>query len=191
MLDPHAISPSPDWHYIAGGAADADGIKLSFASPTAVTEYTGGQLDGVIGVLPIRPTMLIEIATSAQPGAYNIVDPFVITGLDYAGNEITENIKLLTTGGADTVTGLKPFAKVTKVKSPAHPLGTGAITIGVGDWAFSPPARKLKSRVAGAIPVYTSTGVLEALTLAVGDELNLVIPRIAKSAAAFPFIVFR
>lgn len=190
MLDPHAISPSPDWHRIIAAWASANAIKLAFASPTVVTDYSGGAIDGALAA-GIRPTCRIEITTSAVASVYNTTDPFIITGKGYSGEDLTEKITLTQLGGGETVSGVLPFARVTGIRSPAHLLGTGSITIGTGDMAFNPPARKLRSQVAGVIPVYTSTNVLEALTLAVGDELDIVIPRIGKAAGAFPFIVFR
>lgn len=190
MFEPNDTSPSPDWHQIAATWASANAIKTAFATPTVETEYSGAGINGAMAA-GIRPTAHIEIATTLQANAYSIAAPFVITGVDYKGSPIEESIFLTQVSGNEVVSSTKPFAKVTKIKSPAHPLGTGSIQVGIGDLGFDPPARRILARAAGAIPTYTATKVLEPLTLAVGDKLDVCISRISKTAAVFPFVVMR
>jgi len=129
-------------------AADADGIKLSFASVATATSYTGAALDGVVGVAAMSPPRNITVTTAGVTPA-DAPATLTVVGVDINGDAISEAIAIPQT--ATIAVGAKAFAKVTSLALTAGD-GTGALlTVGFG--ALIGLGEKLVTRAGFSGPV--------------------------------------
>ena len=183
--------PSPEWYQVSSAWEVTNAIKLAIATSTSAVSYTGAQLDGAVGQGAISPSKLVEVTSSAVASVYNTTNPIVFTGLDYAGNVITDSVRLTAVGGGETVMGVKAFSSVTKIDVPAMLLGTGQLSFGVGDLCFEPPARNFEAGAAGTFKLIAQSGLACNVTLLSGAVRNVAVKRVDKTNATFPFIVYR
>lgn len=116
--------------YTSEPAADVNAIKASFASAAAAQDFSGADLDGVVGTAVMDAPRNITITTSSS-GDIDAVD-VVITGRDVNNRALTETITL-TDAGNTTDVGLSAFRTVTRVQIPAQSGTGGAIEIGFGE----------------------------------------------------------
>jgi hypothetical protein len=112
-------------------AADDDAIVLPRATSTLPVTLSGVGLDGVVGGATLNPRRGLSIETTPAPGAYNDVDPVVVTYLDWLDIERTAEF-LLTEDGGDAILYAGGEAKaVVRVEIPAQQLTTGEIRVGL------------------------------------------------------------
>lgn len=113
------------WTGVEAVAASATGLLAAFADTGVLQTITTG-----FAVPACAKNVTATITgTAADVAAVSIT----VSGLDIAGNAITEVLPAFTLNTLGTVVGSKAFAKVTKVSSPAHD-GTGvSISIGWGE----------------------------------------------------------
>lgn len=111
-------------------AADVDAIKTSFASAATAQDFSGADLDGVVGTATMDPPRNVTITTSLHADIDAV--PVTITGTDVDGNVLTEDITL-TDGGGTTDAGASGFASVSRIQIPNQSGPGGAIEVGFGD----------------------------------------------------------
>lgn len=99
---------------------------------TDTAEQTITTFDGTL-TLPIAPGRALQITTSPATGAYNTVDPILITGSLDGGGTHTDKVYLTDTDGGETVIGTWSFTEPTEIVIPAQLLTTGALTFGFYD----------------------------------------------------------
>ena len=131
----------PVFHEVIGAAT------LGVAAVLAAQTCTGSEVEIETGILAMdRPRRLTATSGGTAADIKNI--QVTIDGLDEYGTVIQEVMPVFTLNTATTVTGVKNFAKVTKITIPAHD-GTAATT-SVG--------------AAGLPEVADTDGVMAALT---------------------------
>ena len=103
--------------YTAPPAAVSAAILAATASSTTAQTYQAGALSGSIGSGVISPPRNITVTTA---GATPTHAPATVTvnGFDAQGGALTETITGVN-GGAATYAGIKCFAKVTSISTPA------------------------------------------------------------------------
>ncbi|MFZ5816296.1 MAG: hypothetical protein ACOY93_13530 [Bacillota bacterium] len=108
-------------HYqVTAAAADPDGVLAA----TALTAQTAEVSTGITS--PDVPRNLTVVGNAA-----GIAGNVVITGTNFAGEEITETFAL---NGDTPVVGTKAFKKVTRISLPAEThAGTDTVSVGWGD----------------------------------------------------------
>ncbi len=117
-----------EWANLA--AADANAIKASFASSASAEDFSGSDLDGVVGTGEMDPPRNLTITTTSHADI-DAVD-VVITGTDVDNATLTDTITL-TDAGNTTDVGTSAFKTVTRVQIPAQGGIGGALEIGFGD----------------------------------------------------------
>lgn len=120
--------------YAAAALLVANGIKTSFATSVTPTTLVPADFDGTshaAGVLDLPRTVTITLSNTA--GAFNAVDPIVITGRRSGGARVTESLTPATTGGNATLRGVQGFDVIESIFIPAQGSGGGTFTIGVQD----------------------------------------------------------
>jgi hypothetical protein len=111
-----------------GLAADADAILATGgASSGSIQTLTGASLNGVVGIGSMVPARALSMTFSNH--ADWDATTAVITGVDAAGNTITENFAI-PNGGNTTVNGTKLFRRVTQIAIPAQSGAGGTFTVG-------------------------------------------------------------
>lgn len=128
-------------------ALDDDGIKTSIATVAAITEYSGAALNGAVGAGTMTPPRNIIITTGGVTPA-NAPATATITGYDVKGRKMTETITVAQT--AAVATGVKCFARVTKINLPAADGVAATLKFGFG--ALFGLAEPVRTR-AGARPI--------------------------------------
>lgn len=108
--------------------ADADAILATGATTTGLQALTGASLDGATGRSVMSPARKLSLTLSNH--ADWDASTATITGLDEAGNVISENFTI-PNGGNATVAGSKLFRRVTQVSIPAQSGTGGTFTVGV------------------------------------------------------------
>jgi hypothetical protein len=130
--------------FSAPAVADPNGIKESFASLAATAvEYTGTDLDGVVGTADMDPPRNITVTTGAGGTPGDSPSEAYITGKGIDGVERTETIALSQSAGTDV--GAYAFVSVSKVALKGDGAGTGA-ALEVGFGTLMGLSKKLKSR---------------------------------------------
>jgi len=109
-------------------AADVDAIKASFASSASAEDFSGADLDGVVGVAEMVPPRNVTFTTSVHADIDAVA--VVITGTDINGAALTETVTLTDGGGTDV--GAKAFSTVSRIEIPAQAGAGGAVEIGFG-----------------------------------------------------------
>lgn len=138
--------------------ADVDAIKASFASSAAAEDFSGADLDGVVGLGEMDAPRNITITTTSNADI-DAVD-VVITGTDINRRVISEIITLTDAGNVTDV-GLVAFRTITRVQIPAQSGSGGAIEIGFG--ALMGLSKPLVSR-AGLEAVITEIAIGAVVT---------------------------
>jgi hypothetical protein len=118
---------------VAGGNWDSAAIATG---ETAAVDFTGGQ-DEAADVLtaaitnPGAPRSITATAggTAADIGAIQVT----VVGIDYNGEDITEDLPAFTVNTAGTVQGSKAFREVTSITIQAHDGVLATTSIGFGD----------------------------------------------------------
>lgn len=181
---------SPNFQTIAATWVDDDAIKTSIATSTSAQSYTGAGLNGAIGAAEIDLPKSISITTGASGATYNVTDPIRITGLDWRGDVIYEDVLLTAAGGGETLQTTKGFAFVTALTVPAQ-LGTGGtFKFGILDLVFNHGARLLRHGAAGTVVVRTQAGKSRSLVGLEGEKQDVIISRIVAAGTTFPFTVY-
>lgn len=133
-------TPLPRRTKTYAAVAVVDAIKTAIATSLAVATYTGAALNGGYAnpgpasfVASGRVWQTVSATTSAQPGAYNVIDPIMFTGTDADGTTQTESVYLTAVNGNETVAGVLPFRTVTSIAVPAQALDTGQFQFGAHD----------------------------------------------------------
>ena len=130
----------PAWVLAADSTADADAVRLATTNTTSSVTWSGASLNGVVGVATVNAARAVTVTTSASAGAFNIVNPILVTGLLGPGNggvSHTEEFYLTAVNGAQTITGIWKFASVSSITRPGQTLAAGTISVG---YAASPEA---------------------------------------------------
>lgn len=109
--------------------ADVDAIIATILSASTAQTLSGGSLDGVVGGGEMFPPRNVTLTLSSH--ANWDATTAVVTGYDQEGNVIQESL-LIPDAGAATVTGVKPFTKVTSLYIPAQSGASGTATMGFG-----------------------------------------------------------
>lgn len=155
-------------------AKSANGIIAAFACSTAATTKTSG-----FAAMPFARNVS---ATAAATTAAHIKDVQVkITGLNAAGEVITEDLPAFTDDTPGIVTGALAFASITKVEVPAMDGASATVSIGWGDaigvgyllahnTVQMPYKDNTKETVAPTVT--TSATLLEANTVLLNNALN-------------------
>lgn len=115
--------------------ADTDGIIKDAAALNVdtVTTVLKAVFDGAVGGdLGSRWGRNVTITASAAVGVGTEVI-VTVTGRDYLGQPITENITVTHANGTDTQSGLKAFKEVTKLYSDGGGSADETIEVGFGD----------------------------------------------------------
>jgi hypothetical protein len=118
--------------YTAATITDADGVKTSFATTTAVQTFTAGSLNGAAitsGVLDLPRSL--TVALSNTTGAFT-TDPIVITG-KRGGATVTASFTPADANGNATLARPQAFDSISEVVVPAQVLTTATMLIGVQD----------------------------------------------------------
>lgn len=141
----------PAWVLAADSTADADAIRLATTNTTGAVTWSGAGLNGVVGGDSVYAARAVTVTASTSAGAFNIVDPILVTGLLGVGNggvEHTEELYFTSVNGGQTITGIWKFASVSSITRPAQTLAAGTISVG---YAASPEATNgsLVKRAAG------------------------------------------
>lgn len=145
-------------------AAILDGILRARATSTSdatVTSFDGTAAGTALDVA--RPLVAI---TSAAPGAYNVDEPIVVTGLDGAGRTIQVDIPLTKVNGGERAQSVWRLVRPLSAFIPAQLTTTGTIRIG---YAASPLARE-------GSPILEHTGFEEILVASPGEWIHLAQP---------------
>ncbi|NUP10880.1 MAG: hypothetical protein HOW73_32955 [Polyangiaceae bacterium] len=178
-----------------GFAVDND-IKRAVATSTSAQVYSGAALDGPASKVPFiqygikAPRRTLTVTTTAVVGAYNTTDPVIFRGM-LDGAVAWASVKLISSGGGETVGTSAPLEIVESVEAPAMLLNTGNIRFGVGDAVFGPelPVR-IVAGAAGVFKVRTALGIDRDLSMTAGEIEDLQIQRVLRSNATFPLTVF-
>jgi flagellar capping protein FliD len=181
---------SPNFQTIAATWVDDDAIKTSIATAVSAQSYSGGALNGAIGAGEIDLPKSISITTGANASTYNLVDPIRITGTDWRGQTITEDVLLTNAGGGETVQTTKGFATVTSIAIPAQLTTGGTFKIGILDLVFNEPARSIRHGGAGTIVVKQQNGKSRSLVGIEGERQPTLISRVVAAGSTFPFTVY-
>lgn len=112
-------------------AADPDAIKTTFSSVASAVEYTGDDLDGLIGGSEMVPARNIDVTNLGTGTPADAPATLTVTGIGPDGNEHTEDISVPQT--AATTAGLRLFSKVTKLAFTAGDGTAAELTVGFGD----------------------------------------------------------
>lgn len=114
-------------------AADTDAILTSQSSSDTRQEYTGSDLDGVVGTDEMVPPRNITITTSASADI-DAVDVIVRGFIRNADGELVaqeEDITLSDAGGA-TDSGTRAFSTISEIIVPEQSGGGGTLEVGFG-----------------------------------------------------------
>ncbi len=119
--------------------ADTDAFKTAIATAITQQTYTGVALNGVVGAASLTYPRNVSVTTDDHVAAYT--GNVAFTGLDVAGNSISESLALSNNA---TVVGVKAFASVSSIVVDAQINTTGSIQFGFG--AKLGLTRKAKTR---------------------------------------------
>lgn len=155
------------------GAADTNNIHA------AVTD-TGSDQTVVTGITNPAAPRNVTATAGGTAGDIKAIQ-VIITGTNYADEEISETLPAFTVNTAGTVQGSKAFKTVTEIVIPAHD-GTGATTeIGYGDKLGLPDKLPTNTvllaslggtKEATAPTVTASASALESNTVDLNSALN-------------------
>lgn len=149
--------------------ADADAIIATGASSLTLQALSGASLDGVTGRSVMSPARKLSLTLSSH--ADWDATTATVTGLDEAGNTISESFTIPNAGNT-TVNGTKLFRRVTSVSIPAQSGTGGTFTLGVQAPVTASGVSGTYvacTSVAGELVSYERVGVDAAGEL-VGDE---------------------
>lgn len=112
-------------------AADADGIKASFATAAAAQTFRAADMDGAEGATLTGGPRGIEITRTADVGSYQFADDIVIKGKAY-GEPVTLTFTPADADGGDTITSNEDLGldEITEAIFPADVDAAGAYEIG-------------------------------------------------------------
>jgi hypothetical protein len=116
-------------------AADVNGIKVSFAAPAAITNYSGTDLDGVVGAGELDFARNITVTGTAGALEALTGKTMVFTGVDRDGQAISESLVVAARAGGESGTdaGVHAFKRISNIYVPADASGTpGSYEIGFG-----------------------------------------------------------
>lgn len=117
----HIPNPAP--------AADVDAIVTSFTTSTGVqTLNDSAEMAGVVGLSEMQPPRNITFVLSNH--ADWDATTAVLTGVNYLGQTVSENISI-PNGGNATVTSTGLFKSVTSIVVPAQSGTGGTMTVGI------------------------------------------------------------
>ncbi len=119
--------------------ADTDAFKTAIATAITLQTYTGVALNGVVGAGALTYPRNVTVTTDDHVAAYT--GSVTFTGLDTAGNAISESLALVNNS---TVAGVKAFSSVSSISVPAQNNTTGSLQFGFG--AKLGLTRKAKTR---------------------------------------------
>lgn len=180
---------------VTGQLGDANGIKLSFATPVAVTTYSGVTLDGALANpgpadLLVRVPFRVTITTGASIGTYNTTDPILITGTNEDGAVQTESVYLTAVNGNETITSTLGSLTVVSLRFPAQLDALGAIIIGSGNARLTRVARLVRAGSIGTIvPVYDD-GSTDSLPCQLAEKHDIFLRELSSTSTAWPITLY-
>lgn len=155
--------------------AAADAVAQDLVSVMAATPLTAATQAITAGLT----SPAVPRSVRVKGNAAGITGDVVITGTNYADEEITETIAL---SGSNTVEGVKAFKTITKVDLPVETnVGTDTVSIGLGNKLGLPyksahntvlAAYRDNAKEVTAPTVATSTTALESNTILLNSALN-------------------
>mgnify|MGYP001559085530 CR=1 FL=1 len=180
---------------VAGQLGDADGIKLSFATPIAPATYSGVTLDGALAgpgpaSLLVAVPFRVTVATSASVGTYNTADPIVVTGTNEDGVAQAESIYLTQANGNETVSTVAGFLTVISVAFPAQVDALGAITIGSGDAWMQRVARLVRAGSIGNIVAMYEDGSTDTLPCQLAEKHDAFLTGLSSTSTSWPITLY-
>lgn len=114
--------------------ADVDAIMTAFAAPAVETQYSGADLDGVLGAGVFTYPRNLTFKGTTGLGEALLSKDVVIQGLDVYGQIQTETLTLSAIGASTTVTdaGLYAFTKILSLTFDADAGVVGDYEVGFG-----------------------------------------------------------
>jgi len=191
-----ALYPAAYTRTIATGQlGDANGVKLSFATPIVATTYSAATLDGALAApgpaaLAVAVPFRVTVSTNASVGTYNTTDPIVVTGTDEDGAALVESIYLTAANGNETVSTTAGFLTVISVAFPAQVDALGLITIGSGDAWMQRVSRLVRAGSIGNIVAMYDDGTTDTLPSQLAEKHDAFLTGLSSTSTAWPITLY-
>lgn len=114
-------------------AAAATAVRLSHATPTSSTSYSGAALDGAVGGGAVSPPRPVTLTLGGTAGAWNVGSTLTVHYLDRLGVARAESFTVASVPSTFT-TGYDATA-VTSIDVDAQAATTGTLSVGLGAYA--------------------------------------------------------
>ncbi len=129
--------------------ADDDAVKTAIATNVAAQVYIGAALNGALVGVNWRLPRGVSITTSASGATYNTTDPITLTGTDWYGTALVEEITLTLAGGNEELVSLAGFMSITQINTPVQLGGGGQFEFGVRDLVLTQQSDRRRKVIIG------------------------------------------
>lgn len=142
--------------------------------------YESLDLDGVIGAGVMNPPRQLTVKTAAVAGAYNTVDPIVVTGIDSNLKVQTEEFQPTDPDGGETLLSALSWRRVDSIDVPQQVDDDGAILVGVRDIFCTTVPSRIRVGGAGNLKVKygDADATVDTLPFAAGETIEVAPDRI-------------
>jgi len=161
--------PSPRTATLPDALSDADSIVTSLATDDeSPTTLTGNDLNGALGGSLILPHN-VTVTSAAAVGAYAIVDPIVVTGTNWDGRTISEELQLTDADGGEVLETTAAFLTVDSIEIPIQADDDGALEFGTTN-IHIPGCREVRANSDGNLSVIYEGGFTDTLPCKDGEH---------------------